>query len=237
MAQKNTSRYEQIRGDFSVYSVDSVWKLLHADVAELRRHFAKLCAFAWEERYVLLFLCQKFCLTLTEIHRICSTYLHVSARKNSHAKAQRARSYLYFCSYVKNRCTQKSQKYTETLLRMLFCESLRRLRETIPLRTAFCEFRGFRVNPSVISNSCAFVAQKKYKKIRAYTWRLFCVFRRFLCETNTRIYNLNIIPNDYCPIYKSNGRYLIWGSAVAFWVVSQLHHTFCLHFLYNCQEL
>ena len=32
--------------------------------------------------------------------------------------------------------TRKAQKYTETLLRMLFCESLRRLRETIPLRTA-----------------------------------------------------------------------------------------------------
>ena len=28
--------------------------------------------------------------------------------------------------------TRNSQKYTETLLRMLFCESLRRLRETIP---------------------------------------------------------------------------------------------------------
>jgi hypothetical protein len=27
-------------------------------------------------------------------------------------------------------------EYTETLLRMLFCESLRRLRETIPLRMA-----------------------------------------------------------------------------------------------------
>ena len=60
VAQKNTSRYAQIRGDFSV---DSVWKLLHADAAELRRRFAKLCAFAWEERYVPLFLCPKFCLT------------------------------------------------------------------------------------------------------------------------------------------------------------------------------
>ena len=29
-------------------TLSSVWKLLHADVAELRRRFAKLCAFAWE---------------------------------------------------------------------------------------------------------------------------------------------------------------------------------------------
>ena len=39
-----------------------------------------------------------------------------------------------FNTYVKNRCTQK---YTETLLRMLFREGLRRLRETIPLRRVF----------------------------------------------------------------------------------------------------
>ena len=35
------------------------------------------------------------------IHRICSTDLHVSTRKNSQAKAQRARSVMSFCSYVK----------------------------------------------------------------------------------------------------------------------------------------
>ena len=38
--------------------------------------------------------------------------------------------------------TRKAQKYTETLLRMLFCESLRRLRETIPLRTALVKIRA-----------------------------------------------------------------------------------------------
>jgi len=49
-----------------------------------------------------------------------------------------------FCSQIfrqKNRRTYfyfhtELTKYTETLLRMLFCESLRRLRETIPLRMA-----------------------------------------------------------------------------------------------------
>ena len=49
-----------------------------------------------------------------------------------------------FCSYVKKKCTQKSQKYTE-FCSACFCGCLRRLRETITLRTAFCEFRGYRV--------------------------------------------------------------------------------------------
>ena len=44
-----------------------------------------------------------------------------------------ARSYMSFCSYVKNRCTQKSQKTTE-FCSVCLCESLRRLRETITLR-------------------------------------------------------------------------------------------------------
>ena len=49
-------------------------------------------------------------------------------------------------SFCQKNCTQKSQKYTE-FCSACFRESLRRLRETITLRTAFCEFRGFRVRP------------------------------------------------------------------------------------------
>jgi len=106
---------------------------------------------------------------LTELHRIGSTYLHVSTRKKfSREGAKDAEQYVLLFLCQKSLHTESTEIH-RILLRMLFCESLRRLRETIPLRTAFCEFRGFHVNPSIISNSCAFMAQKntsRYEQIR-----------------------------------------------------------------------
>jgi hypothetical protein len=67
----------------------------------------------------------------TELAPRIYTYLHGKILTQRRKGTQ---IYLYFCPYVKNRCTQK---YTETLLRMLFREGLRRLRETIPLRRVF----------------------------------------------------------------------------------------------------
>ena len=64
-----------------------------------------------------------------------SLYTQFFRQKNnrtyfSHAKAQRSRSVMFFCSSVYSKLHTDSQKYTEILLRM-FCGCLRRLRETI----------------------------------------------------------------------------------------------------------
>ena len=91
--KKNTSRYAQIRGDFSVYSVycfpsqvrtatfSSVWKLLHADTAELRRRFAKLCAFAWDMlRRFLDRRTEEHILFSHRTHGMTQNWLHVFTR-------------------------------------------------------------------------------------------------------------------------------------------------------------
>ena len=95
MAQKNTSRYAQIRGDFSVYSVD--------------------------------------CFPLTSSDsdfQFC-----VKKRLTQRRKGRGA-----LCPFVlmSKKLHTELTEYTETLLRM-FCGCLRRLRETIPLRTALVE--------------------------------------------------------------------------------------------------
>ena len=80
--KKNTSRYAQIRGDFSVFSVD--------------------------------------CFPLTSSD---SDFLQFCVKKSLTQRRKGTQSVMSFCSCVKNRCTQKSQKYTETLLRMLLRKS------------------------------------------------------------------------------------------------------------------
>jgi len=133
-------------------------------------------------------------------HRKVSTYLHVSTRKKSHAKAQRARSVMSFCSYVKNRCTQISQKYTE-FCSACFCEGLRRLRETITLRTAFVKIRAIRGSKNTsryASQFCVFrvkllhadVAEqrRRFAKLCAFAWEeryvlLSSVKHKILCHS------------------------------------------------------
>ena len=67
----------------------------------------------------------------TELAPRIYTYLH------GKILTQRRKGRGALCPFVlmsKTVAHRKSQKNTETLLRMLFCESLRRLRETIPRR-------------------------------------------------------------------------------------------------------
>ena len=63
-------------------------------------------------------------------------FTRIYTEKFSRKGAKGAERYVLLFLCQNKIFTRKAQKYTETLLRMLFCESLRRLRETIPLRTA-----------------------------------------------------------------------------------------------------
>ena len=53
--------------------------------------------------------------------------------------------------------TRNSQKYTETLLRMLFCESLRRLRETIPPHGSLLPSTSFQSRMALLTTNYSLI--------------------------------------------------------------------------------
>ena len=84
------------------------------------------------KRYVLLYFCQKYCTQTTQNHADAWRNFAPLREKN-----------MFFCQ--KSLHTESTK--THRICSACFCESLRRLRETITLRTAFCVFRGFCVRP------------------------------------------------------------------------------------------
>ena len=68
------------------------------------------------------------------------------------------------------------------ILRRMFRESLRSLRETITLRTAFCEFRGFRVRPLPTRKAlCSYV-----KKLHTEITEIYRIVLRMLLRMSAR---------------------------------------------------
>ena len=71
-------------------------------------------------------------------HGMTQNWLHVFTRIYTEKFSRKgAKGRGTICTFVlMSKIVAHRQKYTETLIRKLFCESLRRLRETIPLRKA-----------------------------------------------------------------------------------------------------
>ena len=111
--------------------------------------------------------------------------LSVPRERLSHAKAQRAQSIMFFCSYVKKRCTQSTEIHR--INSAYFCASLRRLREANNTPQGFCGFREFRVRPlPALVQISAHSWFRNYEKIRANTWLIFCVVPCLPCEITSR---------------------------------------------------
>ena len=78
--------------------------------------------------------------------------------------------------------SKKMHTEIHRILRRMFRESLRSLRETITLRTAFCEFRGFRVRPLPTRKAlCSYV-----KKLHTEITEIHRIVLRMLLRMSAR---------------------------------------------------